>query len=203
MPQHPYRTGPSTGSVRWPLVLLGAIAVTGLVACAAKQSKTAHGELPVQEGVELSRYVGTWYEQARLPNSFQKDCQSNVQAHYTLLPENRMWVVNRCKIPAGEFKSTEGVARLASQPAPPNPARLQVRFAPEWTSWIPAVWGDYWIIKLDESYQYSLVGTPDRKYLWVLTRQKRADQAKVDELLEYARSLGFAVDEVMRTVQEG
>ena len=203
MPQHPYRTGANTGSTRWPLVLLGAIAVTGLVACAAKQAKTAYGELPVQEGVELSRYVGTWYEQARLPNRFQKDCQSNVQAHYTLLPENRVWVVNRCKTPAGESKSTEGVARLASHPAPPNPARLEVRFAPEWTSWIPAVWGDYWIIKLDESYQYSLVGTPDRKYLWVLTRHKKADPAKVDELLEYARSLGFAVDEVMRTVQEG
>ncbi len=202
MPHHSHRAGSRPESVRWPLVLLGVIAVTGLVACAAKQSRTDYGELPVQEGVELSRYVGTWYEQARLPNSFQKSCDRNVQAHYTLLPENRVWVVNRCTTESGDIKSTEGVARLAEKPQPPNPARLEVRFAPEWTSWIPMVWGDYWIIRLDESYQYSLVGTPDRKYLWVLTRQKQADPAKIDELLEYARSLGFAVDEVIRTVQE-
>lgn len=202
MPHHSHRAGSRPDSVRWPLVLLGAIAVTGLVACAAKRSRTDHGELPVQEGVELSRYVGTWYEQARLPNSFQKSCDSNVQAHYTLLPQNRVWVVNRCKTASGDVKSTEGVARLAGKPLPPNPARLEVRFAPEWASFIPAVWGDYWIIRLDEAYQYSLVGTPDRKYLWVLTRQKKADPAKVEELLDYARSLGFAVDEVIRTVQE-
>lgn len=202
MPHQPHGTGLRSKSVRWPLLVLGLAAVTGLVACATKPSTDQYDELPVQDGVDLSRYVGTWYEQARLPNSFQKSCEGNVQAHYTLLPENRIWVVNRCTTPSGEAKSTEGVARLASKPEPPNPARLEVRFAPEWTSWIPAVWGDYWIIRLDDSYQYSLVGTPDRKYLWVLTRQKSADRARVDELLEYARTLGFAVDQVIRTEQK-
>ena len=81
----------------------------------------------------------------------------------------------------------------------PGAGRLEVRFAPAWLSWLPAVWGDYWILKLDRDYEVALVGTPDRDYLWVLSRNPVLDEAALQVELDYARSLGFDVDKVVRT----
>ena len=80
-----------------------------------------------------------------------------------------------------------------------DPSKLEVRFAPEWISWLPLVWGDYWILRLEGDYQYSLVGTPDRDYLWVLSRKPQADPRVVDALLDYAGTLGFPVGQVTRS----
>jgi len=173
------------------LVAVSLIAV--LAGCA-----TTRTDLPTQSDVELSKYVGTWYEQTRLPNRFQTDCVSDVQADYVLNANGTLGVTNQCKKANGETKSATAEGRMNSSIHPEDPAKLQVRFAPEWTSWLPGVWGDYWIIKLEGDYQYSLVGTPDREYLWVLSRDKKADPAKVDALLTHARTLGFDVDKMIR-----
>ncbi len=61
------------------------------------------------------------------------------------------------------------------------------------------VWGDYWIMRLQGDYQYSLVGTPDRNYLWVLSRDQEADESAVTDLLDYAGTLGFPVTQVIRS----
>jgi apolipoprotein D and lipocalin family protein len=74
-----------------------------------------------------------------------------------------------------------------------------VRFAPDWLSWLPMVWGDYWILKLDRDYEVALVGTPDRDFLWVLSRAPRLDEDRLAVELDYARTLGFDVDRVVRT----
>jgi apolipoprotein D and lipocalin family protein len=158
---------------------------------------TSGESLPTQAGVDLSKYAGTWYEQARLPNRFQKDCAGDVRADYKLKPDNTISVINQCRAKDGSTKVAAGEGRLSKAADPRDPAKLEVRFAPKWTSWLPMVWGDYWIVKLHGDYQYSLVGTPDRKYLWVLSRDKRADKAVVNELLGYARALGFPVDKVV------
>ena len=63
----------------------------------------------------------------------------------------------------------------------------------------PLVWGDYWILKLDRDYQVALVGTPNRQYLWVLSRAPRLDEAALQAELDYARTLGFDVDKVELT----
>lgn len=173
-------------------IVIASLMVT-LAGCA-----TTRTDLPTQSGVELSKYAGTWYEQTRLPNRFQKDCVSDVQADYVLQADGTLGVTNQCKMANGETKIATAEGRLNTSVQPPDPAKLQVRFSPEWTSWVPGVWGDYWIIKLDGNYEYSLVGTADREYLWVLSRDKKADPAKVDALLAHARSLGFAVDQMIR-----
>lgn len=160
---------------------------------------TTSTEMPTEEDVDLARYMGTWYEQARLPNRFQKDCAGDVRADYEQLADGKIKVTNQCKRENGETKVAVGEGRLSKAVEPPNPAILEVRFAPAWTSWLPMVWGDYWIIKLEGDYQHSLVGTPDRKYLWVLSRDERADQTVVDRLLDHAETLQFPVDEVIRT----
>jgi len=167
-----------------------------LAGCAAPSA-----DLPVQQSVDLKQYAGTWYEQARLPNRFQKECVGDVQADYVLRADGTLGVTNRCRVTDGSTKTAQGEGRLAKAADRDNPARLEVRFAPAWTSWLPMVWGDYWILKLEDDYQYSLVGTPDRKYLWVLSREKSADPAVVSRLLEYARTLDFPVDEVTRSAQ--
>lgn len=169
-----------------PLVLM-------LAGCA-----TSNQSLPTQADVDLNKYAGTWYEQARLPNRFQQDCVSDVRADYKINPDNTISVTNQCRGKDGSTKEAQGVGKLSSSAEPPNPAILKIRFAPEWMSWLPMVWGDYWIIKLQGDYQYSLVGTPDRKYLWVLSRKQEADDSSVDALLDYAGSLGFPVDQVKR-----
>ena len=175
-------------------VLLG-LAVTAVLAACATTSR----ELPTQSGVSLERYAGTWYEQARLPNRFQKDCAGDVRADYTLNADGTIQVVNQCRKEDGSTQRAEGIGRLAERGPLADPSRLEVRFAPDWVSWVPMVWGDYWIIRLEGDYEYSLVGTPDRKYLWVLTRDEQADPRRVQALLEYAGTLGFKVDDVVRT----
>lgn len=185
---------------RWPLLIVAIAAIAALSACAGNATKK-HPPLPTQENVDLQRYAGIWYEQARLPNRFQKSCAADVQAEYSLLPNSTLRVINQCRTGEGDTKLAEGIGRLADDGADADPARLEVRFAPGWLSWLPPVWGDYWIIRLEADEQYSLVGTPDRNYLWVLSRERAADVSKIDALLDYARTLGFPVDEVIRTPQ--
>lgn len=166
--------------------ILGMSLLTGLVGCAS-----LNAELPTQVDVDLNKYAGTWYEQARLPNRFQKDCAGDVQANYTLNPDNTINVVNQCKGKDGSTKVANGEGRFLKTSDPRDPAKLEVRFAPKWLSWLPIVWGDYWILKVQDDYQYSLVGTPDREYLWVLSRAKEANKTTIDQLLDYAASQGF------------
>lgn len=174
-----------------------AVSVFALLAACA----TPHKDLPTQQHVDLKKYAGTWYEQARLPNRFQDDCVGDVRADYALKSGNTISVTNQCRTAEGGLKVAEGEGRMSKAFTPADPSRLEVRFAPKWTSWLPAVWGDYWILRLEGDYQYSLVGTPDRKYLWVLSRDKEADDSVIDSLLDYAATLGFPVEEVTKSAQ--
>ncbi|HYG42659.1 MAG TPA: lipocalin family protein [Bordetella sp.] len=172
------------------------VAALALSACAG----AGRGEdMPTQSGVDLSRYAGTWYELARLPNSFQDECAGEVKAIYTLEAGNKLGVTNQCRERDGAIESVQGQGRLNDDFN--DKARLQVRFAPAWTSWLPWVWGDYWILRIEGNYQYSLVGTPDREYLWVLARSPYADPAIVQRLLDYARRQGFDTAKVLPTRQ--
>jgi apolipoprotein D and lipocalin family protein len=155
--------------------------------------------LQVVAPVDLKRYAGVWHEQARLPNRFQKQCTGPVSAEYTPLADGTIEVRNRCVVSDGSFEESLGAARAVPVAGQPGAGRLQVRFAPAWLSWLPVVWGDYWILKLDRDYQVVLVGTPSREYLWVLSRTPRLDEAALTTELEYARTLGFDVDKVVRT----
>lgn len=154
--------------------------------------------LQVVAPVDLKRYAGLWYEQARLPNRFEKSCTAPVTAHYALLPDGTMRVQNRCQRDDGSTEEALGIARTVRVTGQPGAGRLKVRFLPSWLGWLPFAWGDYWILKLDRDYQVSLVGTPDRQYLWLLSRTPLLDEATLASELEYARTLGFDVDRMVR-----
>jgi len=155
--------------------------------------------LQVVAPVDLHRYAGLWHEQARLPNRFQKSCAGPVTAHYTPRPDGTIEVLNRCERADGNFEESLGTARVVPVAGQPGAGRLEVRFAPSWLAWLPVVWGDYWILKLDRDYQVALVGTPNREYLWVLSRAPCLDDATLQAELDYAGSLGFDIDKVERT----
>jgi len=154
---------------------------------------------PTQDWVDLARYAGRWYEIARLPNRFQDQCAGDVAATYTLEPDGRVTIVNECRRKDGRTARAEGVARLADEKGPAS--RLKVRFAPAFLSFLPFVWGDYWILELDHDYRHALVGDPARKYLWILSRSPEMDAATYESLTAAAGRLGFDTARLVPTPQ--
>jgi apolipoprotein D and lipocalin family protein len=145
--------------------------------------------------VELGRYAGDWYEVARLPNRFQARCLGDVRASYTLRTDGRIDVRNRCRTEEGAIDA-HGVARVVDQN---TNAQLKVRFAPALLSFLPMVWGDYWVIGLADDYSWAVVGSPDRKYLWILSRTAELNPAVLDRATGIARDRGFDVDRMLKT----
>jgi len=156
------------------------------------------GPVTTVPSVDLDRYVGEWFEIARFPNRFQEKCAGEVKAAYARRPDGRIDVTNSCRTADGAMTAARGVARVVDQA---TRSKLKVRFAPAALSFLPFVWGDYWIIGLDADYRWAVVGSPDRKYLWVLSRTAQLDQATFDQALERARANGFDVSKLQRTKQ--
>lgn len=140
--------------------------------------------------LDISRYAGQWHEIARLPMYFQRDCVGEVTAHYTLRDDGLVGVRNACRKRDGDMQTADGIARRVAG----HPGRLQVRFAPDWLAWVPFVWADYWIIDLDPGYQWAVVGGPDRKYLWVLSRTPSMDRGLLEGIKARAVAAGYRLD---------
>lgn len=141
-------------------------------------------------------YLGRWHQVALLPNWFQRKCVASTSAEYALLPNGNLRVTNRCQTATGET-SVVGEARQHVE-HPGNPAVLQVRFAPAWLGALPFVWGDYWVIATLGRYDAALVGSPDRKYLWVLSRTPGLPDAAYAQLVAVAKAEGFPVEQLRR-----
>jgi apolipoprotein D and lipocalin family protein len=151
--------------------------------------------------VNLERYAGTWHEIARLPNRFQAKCVGDVTADYKLRADGKIDVLNRCRIKDGTFIEARGLARVAGK-GQPNSV-LKVRFAPAFLSFLPQVWGDYQIRALAPDYSYSVVGSPDFKYLWILARTPELPASTYDQLIQAMRKQGYAVDRLVKSSSAG
>ena len=138
--------------------------------------------------LDLERYAGVWHEIARLPMYFQRKCTGPVTATYSLHADGTVAVHNECVTADGGTISSDGVAR---RPEPFSQGKLEVRFAPKWLSWLPLVWADYWVIALDDDYRWAMVGQPGRKYLWILSRTPRMDDATFFALKKQAAAMGY------------
>ncbi len=149
--------------------------------------------------LDVPRYLGTWYEIAKFPNWFQKKCVGNTKAVYSVKPDGNLKVLNSCKIASSETSEAEGAAR---QIGPKDSPKLEVRFAPEWLSFLPLVWGDYWVIDLDPQYQVAAVSDPRREYLWVLSRTPQIDPKVYEELLQRLKRQQFDVSKLELTPQK-
>lgn len=176
-------------AIRTPLLL--SCLMLALAGCSSTNHDTAP---PTTMQVDLQRYQGTWYEQARLPMFFQHNCVQS-EAHYTLRDDGRIDVTNRCKEKDGEWNEAQGVAEAQ---VPGRTDKLWVRFdnwfsrlAPEMTK------GEYWVLYHDADYKVALVGHPNREYLWLLSRDKEISNSTRTELLGIARKQGYDVGELI------
>lgn len=140
--------------------------------------------------VDVNKYLGKWYEVASIPNSFQKDCECT-SAEYSLIDSTTIKVLNKCK-KENAFDNVEGKAFVVERT---NNAKLKVQF----------FWpfkGDYWIIELDDNYQYAVVGTPSRKYLWILSRKPTLDENIYQSLLLKIKEKKFDITKIQKTKQD-
>ena len=136
--------------------------------------------------VDLKKYVGLWYEIAKIPNNFQDQCVKGTTAKYTLKENGEIAVVNSCIDEDGDVYDAEGVAKVVDKN---SNAKLEVSFV-SFLGWRP-FWGDYWIIGLDENYKWAVVGTPSRKYGWILSRTPQLDKQTMDMIFEILEEQGY------------
>jgi lipocalin len=174
-------------------LLLFCLAVVLLAAACLTPKAKRTGDLPAVKDVDLSRYAGTWYEIARLPNRFEKGL-SRITATYTLGPGNKITVLNE-GIKEGAEGEKSSIRGRAWVPDPAEPGRLKVSFFLFFSS-------DYKIIALDSAeYQYAMVTSSSRDYLWILSRTPVMQQAVYDSLVAQAAQWRFVTQKLTRVVQ--
>ena len=161
--------------------------------CATSTTERLHlPPLQTVAHVELSRYVGTWYEIANFPQSFQRGCTAST-ATYTLRSDGDIDVLNRCRKGSvdGEEKSALGRARVVDRS---TNAKLEVSF-------FRPFWADYWIIDLSDDYSYAVVGHPGRDYLWILARTPTMAEATFQGIVARLQAKGYETSRLIRTQQ--
>lgn len=149
-----------------------------------------HKPLASVDEVNLDRYLGTWYEIARFEHWFERGC-SNVTANYSLKDNGDIKVINKCTKGDNTNKESIGTAYTVDE----TNSKLKVSF-------FRPFYGDYWILDLDENYQYALIGDPSRKYMWILARNSKIDEKTKNRLLDKASNLDFDINKLHWTVQE-
>ena len=145
------------------------------------------------ESVDLTRYTGRWYEITKFPNSFQKQCGATI-AEYSLRADGKIGVKNTCKTSKGQ----EVANAIASVADKRTNSKLKVSFVPFFNrfGWFA---GDYWILDLASDYSYVLVGSPNRKFLWILSRTPLLDANIIENLKMVAEREGFDVSRLRDT----
>jgi len=172
------------------------ISLAALLAACTTPGPPSAPTLATVPKVDLDRYAGRWHELARTPNWFQRNCAADVTADYARRPDGTVSVVNSCRRADGAVDRSEGTARVVD---PATNAKLEVAFAPEALRWIPAVWGNYWVIELAPDYRYAIVGEPSREYLWVLSRTPTLDDATWTSIDARIAAAGYDRSKVTRT----
>ena len=151
---------------RMTYFLLLSILIYGMSDLLLGENNLSENDEPVPvDSVKLEKYAGLWYEIAKIPNRFQRKCAGNTTAEYTLRDDGRIDVVNRCMREDGNIIEAKGIAKIVDTR---SNAKLKVSFVK--LIGISLFWGDYWIIGLDKDYRYAVIGTPSRKYGWILSR---------------------------------
>ncbi len=162
------------------------LALFGAVSCASRTPPP-----PTVATVDIQRYAGKWYEIAHKPMIFQRGCRATT-AEYSLNADGSIRVVNSCLKEDGRRETAVG--RAVPVPGSGN-AKLKVSFFGPFT-------GDYWVMALDEKrYAWAVIGHPQRKYLWILSRTPRMDPALYARLTGWARAQGYDLSDLIVTDQ--
>jgi apolipoprotein D and lipocalin family protein len=171
---------------KWLLlgVFLASIAVNA-------RSANPPAELKTVPHLDLSRYLGRWYEIARYPNWFEKQCARDVTATYELRKDGRISVSNACVKEDGKRRESTGWAKIAD---PASNAKLKVTFF--WP-----FFGDYWVLELGPNYEYAVIGEPSRKYLWILSRTPQMSDEQYRSITGNLSARGYDANRLVRVKQ--
>ncbi len=175
------------------LIFLG-IFVFSMLAWGDEETPVA--PLKTVASVDLSRYSGLWYEIAKIPNSFQRQCVHGTTAQYRLLEDGQIEVINSCTKKDGTLSQVKGVAKIVDKQ---SNAKLKVSFVN--LLGLRLFWGDYWIIGLDENYQWAIVGTPSRKYGWILGRKPQLDAEQMANIERILQEQGYRPASLVRSMK--
>jgi len=139
--------------------------------------------------VDLNRYTGMWYEIARYPNKFQTGCVDS-RATYAIRDDGMLSVLNECyeESDKSKLRSAKGKAWVVDTN---TNAKLKVSFF--WP-----FFGDYWIIDLGKDYEYAVIGHPERKYLWILSRTRVMDESVYDGILNRLKKQHYDISKLIR-----
>lgn len=142
--------------------------------------------------LDLNRYLGTWYEIARFPHSFEKGLVG-VTANYSLRADGKIRVINKGYENSlnGKLSVAEGKAKI---PDKADPGKLKVSFF-----WI--FYADYYVLELDAEYKYVMIGSSSPKYFWILSRTPQMDESTYNMLLDKARTRGYNLDKLEKVQQ--
>jgi apolipoprotein D and lipocalin family protein len=176
--------------LEWSLILS-----LGLWASSAFAGQNREPVVQTVSFVDLERYAGKWYEVARFPTRFQRDCIGST-ADYAIIGDGRLSVLNTCYMQDGKTRTIQGEARVDGE----NTARLKVTFDNfffKLFSWL--IKADYWIIDLAEDYSYAVVGSPNRKYLWILSREPQLPEDLYQSITERVEAQRFDTERLIRT----
>ena len=149
------------------------------------------GAVATVSSVDLTRYLGRWYEIGSFPMFFQRNCIADTTAEYSPREDGGIAVRNRCRTEEG-FIEAEGKATTVEDS---GNARLKVSFFWPFSS-------DYWIIGLDNDYRWAVVGNPNRKYLWILSRTPNLAAAELELAKAAAVAQGYDLSMLRMTRQE-
>lgn len=174
--------------------MISSVLRPGFALALACLALSVRAETPVASvaEVDLGRYLGRWYEIASFPMYFQRNCVGDTTADYLLTPDGDVSVTNRCRTGDG-FDEAQGKATAVEGS---RNALLKVSFFWPFRS-------DYWIIGLDTDYRWAVVGNPNRKYLWVLSRTPKLPQDMLEAALKAASAQGYDLTQLGYTAHAG
>jgi apolipoprotein D and lipocalin family protein len=176
---------------------MGLLASLLLAGCAGASNDLV--EPKTVDHVDLKRYQGTWYELARMPMFFQRNCAQS-EARYALKDDGNINVINRCRTLEGTWEQANGTA---SPQVPGKTDKLWVVFDNWFSRLLPGLAkGDYWVLYVDDGYKTALVGNPNRKYLWLLSRTTHVSDATKEDLLAKARQQGYDTTKLIWRVDD-
>ena len=149
------------------------------------------------DSVNLTQYLGRWFEIAAIPQSFEKQCIGNTTADYALAEDELISVVNSCDTASGKRSISTGRAKVVDKK---SNSKLKVTFVNA-MGWQFLLGGDYWILAIGENYTYAVVGAPGRDYAWILSRTPGMSEEKLSEASKVLVKQGFDTCKMYSTVQ--
>lgn len=167
-----------------------AVRLVALLACLPALAPAEPPPVRTVAAVDLARYAGKWHEIAAFPMYFQRRCLGDTTAEYGVRDDGDLSVVNRCRTEDGFDEAT---ARAWAVEGSGN-AKLKVSFFWPFRA-------DYWVVGLDDAYRWAVVGNPERRYLWILSRTPRLPGPLLEQALAAARAQGYDLSQLRYTPQ--